>query len=196
MSRMSVNHKNRDQCFSLSAHLQFYSDLQNIKYIDYCKFRPWLASECSSCRVRTGIVWPGRCCYLVRTSRCVCWPEGAALRGCWWRTPEPARGKHYWGALHHKHTHKRWLAYGAFKVLSWTQSKFRVRAEMPHYMSRQKGLPWWIGPQSVMCIWEAAGLCHEGWGKPGCTSCTLLTWCDWQPLLEWLLPEDKTEGLS
>lgn len=82
---------------------------------DYCNFRPWLASECSSCRVRTGIVWPGRCCCRVQTSRCVCWPEDAALPGYWWRTPEPARGKHYWGALHHKHTHKRWLAYGAFK---------------------------------------------------------------------------------
>lgn len=61
-------------------------------------------------------------------------------------------------------------------------------------VSRQKDSPWWTGPRSVMCIWGAAVLCHEGWGTPGCTSCMLLTWCDWQPLLEWLLPENRQKA--
>lgn len=61
-------------------------------------------------------------------------------------------------------------------------------------VSRRNDSPWWIGPRSVMCIWGAAVLCREGWETPGCTSCMLLTWCDWLPLLEWLLPENRQNG--
>lgn len=60
---------------------------------------PLLASGCSSCRGRTGTVWPGPCCCLVWTSRCVCWPDLGARRGCWWSRPERARGTRCSGAV-------------------------------------------------------------------------------------------------
>lgn len=92
---------------------------------------PLLTSGCSSCRGRRGTAWPGLCCCLVWTSRCVCWPGCAARPGCWWCKPEPARGRRCSGAGGSETKEKereRERGRGSNKI---TQVHFSVSLESP-----------------------------------------------------------------